>query len=176
MSPPVDSLTKLLPSRPDRSPHPGLIADVEKAFVVDAPHSAHRRVIFDAFKLYSELLWGHFPNAVLWLNGGFVTHKASAPHDLDVAFLVGSAELTTALTTNPNVYSLLTLQGVNSVQPIVSHLPRLQPFGGLIDSFYIPSDVPAAVQTWRDRWSLAPNVNGTGYRNDVHKGYVEVTR
>lgn len=174
MLPAIDPLTKLLPPLPDRSPHRSSIAEVEKLFVDEAPNSASRRVIFEAFRLYSTLIWAHFPTAQLWLNGGFVTHKASAPHDLDVAFLVNSAELTTALNSAPEIWSLLTLQGVSSSMPLVG-IQRLQPFGGLIDSFYVPADVPAAVQAWKDRWSFAPTPDGLTYRSDITKGYVEVT-
>src|SRR5690606_15838481 len=91
--PAVDRHTGLLPTTPDRSPHAATVDEVYQTFVVGAPHRGRRQLIWDAFSIYSQLLWGYFPDAQLWLNGGFVTHKRDEPHDLDIAFLVPTSEL-----------------------------------------------------------------------------------
>lgn len=174
MIPAVDRHTGLLPTTPDRSPHAATVDEVYQTFVVGAPHRGRRQLIWDAFSIYSQLLWGYFPDAQLWLNGGFVTHKRDEPHDLDIAFLVPTSELEIVFNREPDSLSLLTLQGVTVEQPTLGRLPRVQPFGGLIDSFYVPSDIEAALETWKDRWSLAPDPSGQGFRSDLEKGFLEV--
>lgn len=174
MIPPINLETRLLPANEGQVPYLATLEEVHQVFVVEAPHSKRRQLIFDAFIIYSALLWDYFPSAVLWLNGGFVTYKDAPPHDLDVAFLVEQAELRRVFGNDPGALSLLTHQGVSAAQPKFENLRRLQPFGGLIDSFMVPADVEAAVGTWRDRWSMAPTPAGDGYREDLLKGYLEV--
>lgn len=149
--------------------------EIREVFVDAAPNRERRELIFEAFDLYARLIWTYWPDARLWVNGGFVTYKDSAPHDIDVVFLVPSSELTRVLHTEVDPLGLLTLLGVNADQPRLV-APRVQPFGGLIDSFFCPSDVPVAVETWRDRWSMAPTVDGSGYRTDIEKGFLEVIK
>jgi hypothetical protein len=150
------------------------MAEIYTTFVETAPHRSEREIIFDAFSLYSNRVWRFLPTAPLWVNGGFVTHKDTAPHDVDVAFLTTTSEIASVFTDPSDAFSLLTYQGVTSIDPPMSGLSRLQPFGGLVDSFFVPTDVPTAVQTWKDRWSIAPNPDGIGYRFDILKGFVEV--
>jgi hypothetical protein len=172
--PAVDPDTRLLPANADKSPHLATMSEVYQVFVVDAPNRDRRELIFGAFRIYAQLLWTHFPDARLWLNGGFVTYKDAEPHDLDVAFLVDSADLAKVFQEESDALSLLTFQGVSSQQPVFANIGRLQPFGGLIDSFFVPSDIPQVVDTWKDQWSMASNPAGDGYRNDLFKGYLEV--
>lgn len=173
--PSVDSTTRLLPASADRSPYPAGMDEIHDVFVESAPNRERRALVFEAFDLYTRLIWTHWPTARLWVNGGFITHKESAPHDIDVVFLVPSSALAQVLQTEVDPLGLLTLLGVAADQPKMV-VPRVQPFGGLIDSFYCPSDVPVAVETWRDRWSMAPTVDGSGYRTDIEKGFLEVTQ
>jgi len=172
--PPIDPETRLLPPRADKSPYPTTIEEVRQVFVVDAPFPQRRAMIFAAFELYARILWMYLPNARLWLNGGFVTYKNVAPHDLDVAFLADSSDLTAVFSRESDALSLLTFQGVSAVAPNMANVKRLQPIAGLIDSFMVQADNPLAVQTWKDRWSIASTPDGDGYRRDLFKGYLEV--
>ncbi|WP_156786281.1 DUF6932 family protein [Microterricola viridarii] len=162
----------MLPANADKSPHPATIDEIEQRFVHEAPHSERRALIFSAFQLYAGLVWSYFPTARLWVNGGFVTHKEVAPHDIDVAMLAPSSDAG-IFARDPDALALLTLQGVRSSE-FDGVLRRLQPFGGLVDSFFVPEDNPLAVQTWKDRWSLAPLSDGSGFRDDLSKGFLEV--
>lgn len=176
MIPPVDPVTRLLPAPDDKSPHATTFDEIHRVFVSEAPHTERRELIFAAFQIYAQLVWDYFPTARLWVNGGFVTHKESAPHDLDVAVLVLSSEISSVFAAESDALALLTFQGVSATEPSMSGISRLQPFGGLIDSFVVPADNPAVVQVWKNRWSMASNSNGVGYRTDIFKGYLEVTK
>jgi hypothetical protein len=174
MIPKIDPVTKLLPVRDDRLPHAATFEEIYRVFVVEAPNSARREVIFAAFRLYAELVWNFFPTARLWVNGGFVTHKDLPPHDVDVAFLVPTSELQSVFSVQSDAFALLTLQGVSSEEPRIAGIERVQPFGGLVDSFAVPVDNPAAMKVWATRWSMASTPSGDGYRTDVEKGFLEV--
>lgn len=173
--PSIDPVTRVLPSTSDKSPHPATLDEVYEAFVVAAPHRQVRERIFAALRLYSDRLWEFFPGAPLWINGGFVTHKESPPHDVDLAFLTTTQEIERVFSAPSDAITLLTLQSVSMKHPFEGNVPRVQPFGGLVDGFFVPTDIPEVVQTWRDRWSVAPNPDGNGYRDDMFKGFVEVT-
>jgi hypothetical protein len=175
MIPAVDPVSKLLPARSDKMPHAATFDEIHQVFVLGAPHTARRETIFAALRLYADLVWSFFPSARLWINGGFVTHKDSPPHDVDVAFLVAGSEITTVFSVESDALALLTLQDVTSLEPGITGIRRLQPFGGLVDSFAVPVDNPAVVQAWQNQWSVASTPTGVGYRTDVLKGYLEVT-
>ncbi|MFM2719136.1 hypothetical protein P5G46_01255 [Microbacterium mcarthurae (nom. nud.)] len=149
--------------------------EIRAVFVESAPHRERRALIFEALDLYARLIWSYWPHARLWINGGFVTHKESAPHDVDVVFLVPSSDFSRVLLSEGDSLGLMTFLNVSADQPNIT-APRVQPFGGLIDSFFCPSDIPIAVETWRDRWSMASTVDGSGYRSDIEKGFLEVTQ
>lgn len=69
--------------------HEATLDEVHKVFVDGAPFEPDRRRIFAALEIYAGMLWTELPSAVLWVNGGFVTHKQWAPPaDVDVAVLV----------------------------------------------------------------------------------------
>ncbi|MEQ0561623.1 hypothetical protein ABJI51_21270 [Amycolatopsis sp. NEAU-NG30] len=151
--------------------------DVERVFVKNAPFATERAVIFDALRLHFQLMTSLFPDGgELWINGGFTTHKTwAAPKDADLAYLV-PCEAINGLRQEQlvTVASLLTLQGVSAVQPHWRFVDRVQPMGGLIDAFFVPSDVPSAVETWDNTWSMV-----TGPDRKIipgkRKGYLEVT-
>lgn len=174
MLPNVDPTTRLLPATPDNMPHSATLEEVRDVFVERAPNRERRRLVFRAFELYSELVWDALPAAKLWLNGGFVTYKDAPPHDLDVLILASAADINQIQQLFPELPSVLTLQGVTSASPQL-FVPRLQSFGGLIDSFIGIEDDPVVLDTWSRQWSTAPTPEGDGYRDDIRKGYLEVT-
>jgi hypothetical protein len=174
--PAVDPDTKLLPANADLSPHKATLVEIRQRFVEEAPNPNRRRIAFAALEIYAGLAWSYLPNAALWVDGGFVTHKESTPHDIDVVIVDDMASLDSVFAVESDALALLTFQGVSALEPNIAGIRRLQPFGGLIDGFVAPRDQPLAVSVWRDRWSMAPTPDGSGYRTDIHKGFLEVTR
>lgn len=144
--------------------HQAQMADIEKLFVTGAPHSAHRRRIFTALELYADRCREYFPEARLWVDGGFVTHKSEPPKDVDVVVV---ASAVSPGVTEDQALTLMTLTEVSAKHQSESvAAARLQPFGGFVDGFII-SGSPANQNFWHDFWQ--------GVRDSEHrKGYVEV--
>jgi hypothetical protein len=65
--------------------HASDLSGIYDRFVVDAPHRAHREVLFGALTTYLTLVQRLIPSGRAWIDGGFGTVKAAAPHDVDVA-------------------------------------------------------------------------------------------
>jgi hypothetical protein len=151
--------------------HPATLDEVEKVFVDAAPFMAQRGRIFRALVLYAEVVWERLPEAVLWVDGGFVTHKDwEAPHDADVAVLAAGY----SPNDHPDDAHLWTLQGVSVEEPMLDFVKRVQPMGGLIDGFFVPSEVEAAVDWWRQFWQRLRRPGLPDLLNA--KGFVEVRR
>jgi hypothetical protein len=155
--------------------HTATLTEVEAAFVTGAPFESERRVVFEALALYARLVWARFPDARLWINGGFVTHKTwAAPKDADVAVVVPGGS-SYDFNVHPEDLSLWTLQSVKaSAHGFSLAAGRLQPMGGLIDAFFVPGDVQPALDYWRSWWQRL-SVPGEMDRLDA-KGFVEVVR
>ncbi|MCI3932098.1 DUF6932 family protein [Streptomyces sp. AN091965] len=152
--------------------HPATIAEIEDFFVERAPHADHRRRIFRAFQLYSELIGEIVASGTFWVNGGFCTYKEEPPEDIDLAVLV---DPTLPLTgkDHEKLASLITLKGVQAMEPQVL-AARLQPMGGLIDSFLIVAGVVAQEEYWDETWSKVKGPDGQLIPGAV-KGYLEVS-
>lgn len=158
-------------------------------FVDSAPHPEHRRRRLLALELFVDLLDELFPGSTLWLDGGFASHKAAAPYDIDVLAIVPAqqwadhwnevqAELD-ALNSwvqngqvgqPPKQPRLTAYGGLLTHQDIVSEkvpYPRIQPFGGLLDSFILPDNASAVLGSFEDGWR-------TDFATGARKGFVEV--
>ena len=155
--------------------HPATFEQVYDTFVENAPFPDERGRIFEALTLYAKNLSDICSGLALWVDGGFVTHKSWAPpKDTDVVCVVPQAHYST-MCSNPNVWSLITLQGVHVHSPSTAGpLRRVQPMGGLIDGFII-EDKPADMAVWDYRWSLVNDEHGKLLPDTVRKGYLEVT-
>lgn len=184
MLPAVDPATGQLP--PGR--HTATWSELKQAFVTSAPNPVERAQTFQALVAWAAACRRLLPGAKFWIDGGFVTHKASAPFDVDVVAVVPMAELkhvfdlislegaarasTPAGTPTPKCptevrfWGLWTLLGVTADQP-KGRAPRVQPYGGHIDAFFIVEENTAAKATWHSYWSMG-NAHGP-------KGYLEVT-
>lgn len=169
--PALDPLLGTLPYSP--FPYRATMSDAHDLFVVQAPYREARQRIFDALQVYAACVWGVLPQARLWIDGGFASHKDwEAPEDVDVAIVVDDintterAQLVTA--------GLLTLATVSAKIGDVElpEFSRLRPMGGLVDSYL-------ATRTTRDvyrmQWS---RVRGPDREiiEGVLKGFLEVTR
>ncbi len=183
--PPIDPVTGYLPP----GIHPCTWDEFVATFVDDAPHQASRRRRLLALQSYVDVLDELLPGTTLWLDGGFTTHKATEPFDIDVVAVVDPQVWTnvaqasedelqalaawaasdqtapqpkTPITTS--LSGLLTLMNVRSDQ---GSFPRTQPFGGRIDGFIIPADATAGLDYFRTIWT-------EDYATGAPKGFVEV--
>lgn len=145
--------------------HPATLEELRERFVDLAPNSERRNLIFRALLLYIDVIAPYFPDARLWINGGFVTHKPEAPADVDVVIVSDPAPSLTVA----EVASVHTLHNVTSTtEPFVA-VERLQPFGGLIDGFVASPRIPEVLAFWEDQWSKVKDGTDT-----ERKGFVEV--
>lgn len=155
--------------------HQATFDEVYDVFVENAPFRDEREVIFEALKLYAKIVATLCPGPALWVNGGFVTHKAwAAPKDADVVVVVPQVHYPNVCS-NPMVWAYITLQGVTASDPSTGGglIGRIQPMAGLIDGFLI-SDDPALSGVWDYRWSLVNDENGNLLPDTTRKGYLEV--
>lgn len=154
--------------------HRSTLDEVERVFVNGAPFEAERRRIMVALRLYAELVWLRFPEATLWIDGGFVTLKDyAAPEDADVVVMVADAGDYDPASHSEDL-PLWTLLGVSADRPSIDRAERLQPFGGLIDGFFARAEIEPVADFWRGWWQRLPAPG----KPDVAdaKGYVEVTK
>jgi hypothetical protein len=152
--------------------HPGTLDEIKSVFVDAAPFKEQRQRVFAALSLYSELVWARFPRALLWVDGGFVTHKPwAAPKDVDVAVLIHEPY---DPKDHPEDASLWTLLEVSASQPMLDSVERVQPMGGLVDGFYVPAHSAPTVDWWRAFWQRFKQPGLPDLLNA--KGFVEVTR
>lgn len=121
--------------------------------------------------MYVDQVWGVWPKAELWINGGFVTLKPwAAPKDVDVAIVDTFGRIEKY---RDGAASLLTLHNVSSAS-LSGPAPRVQPYGGMVDGFAVPR-LPANLRFWDDQWSTLcdkAKVPVPGFR----KGYVKVVK
>ncbi len=167
MIPPLTHEGLLPPGR-----HPATFVELEQAFVVGAPNPVERARIYSGLQLYVALLRELLPNAALWINGGFTTHKSQVPADVDVAIAVPAAQVNALKPTEViRFLQLLTLQHVTSAS---ASSPRVQPMGGLIDAHLVDLSDPASMAVWDQTWSgVTDPVTKTLIPSKV-KGYLEV--
>jgi hypothetical protein len=154
--------------------HAGRMADLYDRFVDDAPERAHREMLFSALNTYMMLLKRFVPHGRAWIDGGFATRKASAPHDVDVVVLPNDWEAVAALDDRDanDFLGLLTHQDiiVGSFDP-PQWWARLQPIGGALDAFLC---YPGHEHIWEQTWASVKGDDGeivTG----MAKGFAEVS-
>lgn len=139
--------------------------EIEKFFVVNAPCSERRRIVFDAFKIWVTLVRSLAPSAILWVDGGFATYKNVPPNDIDVAALIKPSEMNGWDESQQRVFeSLLTGNHPDGT--------RFQPMGGLIDGFVAVRGDVGQTAVWHDAWSSI-YINGVRQVGES-KGYLEV--
>lgn len=165
----VDPATGWLPP----GAHPATLSEIHATFVVAAPFSAERELIFRAMSVYLDILAPRFAAPRILLNGGFTTHKTwAAPQDADLAIGLSTPDFKTAY--HPNNHPLLTLGDGGVNRPQNMQLLKLQPMGGLVDSYFFPSKLANHVRYWEDHWGKVKDQNGVEMVG-ARKGFVEVT-
>lgn len=169
--PALDPFLGYLP--PSQTPYLVTMADIHELFVAQAPFRERREVLFAAFEIYAALIWERIPDARIWVDGGFTTHKSwEAPDDVDVVVVADDVPRTTkgGLVSD----GLLTLQKVTA-ELNGKDLPpvdKLRPFGGLIDAYFATS---ATTQLIKMQFSKVRGPDGLIVPN-LSKGILEVTR
>jgi hypothetical protein len=136
--PALDPLLGYLPPSP--VPYNVTLSDVHDLFVARAPYRERREVLFAALSIYSTLVWEEIPQAKIWIDGGFATHKAwGAPDDVDVVVV---AENVGVLTKGKMAAKgLFTMSDVTAKigQKRLPEIEKISPFGGLIDAYFATS-------------------------------------
>ncbi|WP_394297268.1 DUF6932 family protein [Streptomyces rimosus] len=153
--------------------HAATMDEIEQLFVDQAPHAGHRRRIFRGFELYVDMVKDVLERGTFWVDGGFCSHKAAPPEDLDLAVLVDPSLPLTDKDWE-RLVPLFTLQGVQAQGGPVSWAKRVQPMGGLIDSFLVVAGVPEQEAVWDATWSSVKGPDGQLIPGAV-KGYLEVS-
>jgi hypothetical protein len=162
-------------------------------FVEQAPNQSERRVICGLLRLFVDQVRSLFPTARFWVDGGFVTHKAEAPFDVDVACIVDPAEyggVAQAIIAEQAAIAAAVAAGDKPPKDVLTRrfaslwthtsvdasragfpgasFPAVQPFGSFVDA-YLASDDPAVLAYWEDQWAR----HGDDY-SEV-KGFLELT-
>ncbi|WP_458317162.1 DUF6932 family protein [Mycolicibacterium brisbanense] len=164
---------------PAAEPYRATLAEVRARFVDEAPEDQRykRGLIATVLEVHLAVIRSLFKDhhPVIWLNGGFTTHKRwKAPSDADIAVLVPAGAYQRALIDRAR--PLWTLSNVTAQLgdggPIVV-TDALHTGLGLTDAYVINADVPAQVETWRRTWSRVSGPDGN-IVNGMRKGFVEV--
>ncbi|NQX10392.1 hypothetical protein HQQ80_02000 [Microbacteriaceae bacterium VKM Ac-2855] len=168
--PALDPLLGTLPPR--ARPYRVTFADVHQLFVAEAPFRERRQRLYDALVLHAECVWEVLPEAKIWVDGGFLTHKTWAePEDVDVVIVVATAspEAKAQLASQ----GLLTLKDVQSTanDRVLPKLTKLRAFGGLVDAYLATG---ARAELYQALWSKVRGPDGSD--TGTTKGFVEVIR
>lgn len=155
-------------------PYRVTLTQLETELVYNAPFPDERKRLFAHLSLYLEVVWSIWPQAVIWIDGSFVSlMEDRAPNDVDLVIVVrdGNAEERRQAASR----GLLTMSDVRfSVNGI--ELPsrsKLQPYGGMIDAYYLNAAVQADVeQRWED-WTTPRTEDGQPDFSR-QKGFLEV--
>lgn len=154
--------------------HAATMADIHERFVEDAPERTHRELLFNVFQTYMNLLQRFVHSGRVWVDGGFGTQKSTAPHDVDVVVHPGDWRALEALpeSSQTDLLGLLTHQDIiiGSFDP-PQYWPRLQPIGGILDSFLC---YPGQEDAWQQIWSCVKGADGLIVEGAV-KGFVELS-
>lgn len=165
----VDPATGWLPP----GAHQATLAEVHETFVVAAPFTDARELIFRALSVYLDILVPRFTAPRILLNGGFTTHKTwAAPQDVDLAIGLNTPEYKTAF--HPDNHPLLTLADGGVNRPQTMQLLKVQPMGGLVDGYLFPTKLANQARYWEDHWGKVKDQNGIEIIG-ARKGFVEVT-
>jgi len=167
MLPQVDPTTGFLPL----GAHAATLEDVFHTFVEIAPNGERRKLIHEALVLYLGTVKTFFPSGLDRVDGGFTTHKADAPHDVDVVLLPDDPAAALTWTDQQKIdwQGLITLQDVIIGGQDAAYFQRVQPFGGLLDGFIA---APERESQWRGFWASIRGEDGLPIPES--KGYLEV--
>lgn len=141
--------------------HRADLATLKRVFVDEAPHAELRAQIFSAFTVWVSQIHILLPEYCLWVNGGFVTHKAEPPADIDVVVFASQGSIDAFPKEKRD--DLFTKTGS----------PRRQPMGGLVDAF-LSDPCKEQRRNWYEFWGLVKDPITLVPAPGQIKGFVEV--
>ncbi|MGU3652516.1 DUF6932 family protein [Mycolicibacterium sp. A43C] len=157
---------------PSALPYKGTLDELHQRFVAESPtHNDERARIFSALVVHLELLEDVGGPASVWVDGGFITYKEAAPHDVDLVYLCRDEHHMGTMLRSPDVFTLLTMADVIIGFPVEVGLQRLQPVGGLVDAFLT---IPEGQMYWAAQWAKIKGPDGNRVPG-TRKGFVEVS-
>lgn len=146
--------------------HPATLDQIETRFVIEAPFAKQREEIFSAYRLWQNQLASIFPEFLIWLDGSFVTHKSwEAPKDIDAYVIVANEHLQSISSEQMTKLDSLRTRKIGG--------QRIQPFGGLVDSFIFPVSERKQHNSFFNLWSMVKDPSGNTAENII-KGFLEV--
>lgn len=164
------STTQLLPYKGPFDPYRCSDRDVEELFLF----SERRKVLWLNFLQWRNEMKQVFGETIFWINGSFVTIKTD-PSDVDVVAIVRREAFLNANERDQS--KCLSLKTIPQKNPDGS-TTRIQPYGGLIDSFIVPCDnidmSDATLRFWDAWWSKVNTEKGYLHTTRQQKGYLEV--
>lgn len=149
------------------------LSDVYDRCVSDAGHQAWRGVLYGALRTYIGIVSRIIPHATVWVDGGFLQAKPTAPHDVDIVIHPHDWHHLDHLSAQEEIglFGALTLQDVIVGEPILTYLERIQPVAGALDAFLC---WPGEEDVWIRTWSSVKGADGLIVPGMV-KGFAEVT-
>lgn len=169
--PTLDPFLGTLP--PNQFPYRVTLADVHDVFVVRAPFRERREQLFMALSLYSSAIWDLLPDARLWVDGGFTTHKDwASPSDVDVAVIADKVDnVTKGTLASMGLFTMTEVSG-KANELLLPQMHKLLPFGGMIDSYFTTT---AHSYFYKQLWSQVKGPDGKIIEG-ASKGFLEVIR
>ncbi len=154
--------------------HRATLDDIYERCVRDVDqHVEWREALFNALKAYVRVTQRVIPEALAWVDGGFMTAKQAAPFDIDVVIHPADWQAINSLNVQEQgaLLGALTLQDAIIGSPDVSYAPRIQPVSGALDSFLC---YPGEEDYWTRWWSSVRTDDGM-IINGATKGFAEVS-
>lgn len=146
--------------------HSATLDELHGTFVSSAPNTIERQRLFDALKAWVGAMKQLGVSGVLWIDGGFVTHKPTAPNDVDVVLRIEQSKLDQLSEDDYAIFlSLLTSSPEDGA--------TIKPIGGLVDAFYSPWSKLHRTRYWHELWSRVKGPDDEEVPG-VKKGFVEV--
>jgi hypothetical protein len=152
------------------------MAEIHSTFVEKAPsiagESRRRELICDALDLYIRLVTRRFDDPIIWVDGGFVTHKTWAePDDADVVTLVRPAQLQRGFTERALALQTLDVASLSVSNRMLTDRV-IKPMGALLDG-YIDANTDARRGYWQS-WLASVRRPDGSISDDAEKGFIEV--
>lgn len=156
------------------------MAEIRAAFVDHAPVAANeaagkprrRELICTALDVYIQMLALRFDDPVIWLDGGFVTHKTWAePDDADTVAMVAPDQLHRGFTERALPLQTLDVTSLSVHRRMLTDRV-IKPMGGLLDG-YIDTNTAARRAYWESWLSGVRRPDGS-ISDDADKGFIEV--
>ncbi|KFI76524.1 hypothetical protein BMON_1121 [Bifidobacterium mongoliense DSM 21395] len=160
----------MLPYRGPFNPYLASDKDIEDLLLF----TQRREILWNNFLRWRTEIKKMLGDSTFWVNGSFVTTKPD-PEDIDVVVLVSFQAYKQANISNPSKLSALK---TIFRQKRDGSKERVQPYGGLIDSFIVPCDNidkdDVNLKYWDRQWSGINESKHYLSTSLSQKGFLEV--